>query len=264
MFDEPAHSGTEHDGNARSAAPGPGKERRHTAFFDVINASLAIHTPEQFCAWMRGDLQRIFPHGMMVCGVGEIENLGSRVRQIIACNFPREYIQTVQHPDGLTRSPLIAQWIETRRPVLFEMTNRHADAAWLENFKRFDLRNMAAHGLCDMQSHTTSYFAFAQIPGKLTPRHAGLLEMLVPHLHVALTRALSGAKQQPSPGQPAPSALTGRERQILQWMSAGKTNWEIAQVLHISENTVKNHVQRILIKLKVNTRAQAVAKGLPQ
>ena len=47
-----------------------------------------------------------------------------------------------------------------------------------------------------------------------------------------------------------------------QWLGTGKTNWEIAQVLRISEHTVKNHVQRILIKLKVNSRAQAVAKGL--
>ncbi len=45
-------------------------------------------------------------------------------------------------------------------------------------------------------------------------------------------------------------------------MVTGKTNWEIAQVLHISEHTIKNHVQHILIRLKVNTRAQAVAKAI--
>jgi DNA-binding CsgD family transcriptional regulator len=56
--------------------------------------------------------------------------------------------------------------------------------------------------------------------------------------------------------------LTPREQEVWQWLCLGKTNWEIAQVLHLSESTIKNHVQRILNKLNVNTRAQAVAIGL--
>lgn len=241
--------------------PAPAKERRHAAFFDVINSSLAINTPEQFCAWTQGGLQQIFPHGMLACGIGKIENLGSRVQNIITCNFPDEYIQTLQQKSGLISSPIIAHWLKTRSPVLFEMPVQHRNSAWLKNFKRYGLQNMASHGQCDIQSHTTSYFAFARIPGKLTARHADLLEMLVPHLHVALTRALKGAKEEPPADRTLQSGLSAREHEILKWLGSGKTNSEIAQVLHISENTVKNHVQHILLKLKVKSRAQAVAKG---
>ncbi|MEB3230478.1 MAG: response regulator transcription factor [Leptolyngbyaceae bacterium] len=52
--------------------------------------------------------------------------------------------------------------------------------------------------------------------------------------------------------------LTERERQVLTQMCEGKSNQEIAEVLHISEGTVKFHVNGILRKLDVSDRTQAV------
>lgn len=241
-------------------AQAPAEECRRDGFFDVIGASLAINTPEQFCAWTQGDLQKILPHGMLACGMGMVENNSGHIEHIITCNFPSEYLQRLQEAGGLGDSPIVAQWAQTRRPVLFEMSDEHVKSAWLENFQRYGLNNVAAHGLCDLNSLATSYFSFSQIPGKLTSRHAQLLEMLVPHLHVALTRVVGSVQQESRLPKSMPHGLTEREAEIMKWLGAGKTNWEIAQVLRISENTVKNHVQRILAKLKVSTRAQAVAK----
>jgi len=56
--------------------------------------------------------------------------------------------------------------------------------------------------------------------------------------------------------------ITDRETEILRHVQAGKTNQEIAQLLHISPLTVKNHIQKILHKLDVNNRAHAVAKAM--
>jgi DNA-binding CsgD family transcriptional regulator len=53
-----------------------------------------------------------------------------------------------------------------------------------------------------------------------------------------------------------------REVEILRWMQKGKSNAEIAQILSISQLTVKNHVQKILRKLGAHNRTQAVAKGM--
>lgn len=209
-------------------------------------------------------MQKIFPHGMMVCGVGLIEMLGVRIQHLITCNFPYGYIEAIQQPNGSVTSPILDQWVKTRRPVLFEITKQQVEIPWLEKVQRFGLQNMAAHGQCDMRSHTISYFCFANISGELTPRHAQLLSMLVPHLHTALTRALEGDKKASHSDKIIPPKLTAREQEILQWMGSEKTNWEIAQLLNISENTVKNHVQRIMAKLDVSSRAQAVAKGLFQ
>ena len=56
--------------------------------------------------------------------------------------------------------------------------------------------------------------------------------------------------------------LSGREVQVLNWVRNGKTNQEIAMILDISPLTVKNHMQKILRKLNVSNRAQAVAKAI--
>lgn len=56
------------------------------------------------------------------------------------------------------------------------------------------------------------------------------------------------------------SKLTPRECEILQWIKEGKTNFEISCILGISFSTIKNHVQKILIKLQVNNRTQAISK----
>lgn len=54
------------------------------------------------------------------------------------------------------------------------------------------------------------------------------------------------------------SNLSGRELEIMHWVSIGKTNPEIGQILGISPRTVRNHLQRIFRKLDVMNRAQAV------
>lgn len=54
--------------------------------------------------------------------------------------------------------------------------------------------------------------------------------------------------------------LTKREQQIMELLLRGMTQAEIARELVISSNTVATHIQRILLKLGVHNRAQAVAK----
>ena len=54
------------------------------------------------------------------------------------------------------------------------------------------------------------------------------------------------------------SPLTLRETQILNGVASGKTNRQMASILGLSEQTVKNHIRSILIKLGAKSRAHAV------
>lgn len=76
----------------------------------------------------------------------------------------------------------------------------------------------------------------------------------------AVTRRVIGAFA--SRGTPAPSAaleqLTDREAEVLAHLARGRTNREIAEAFVVSEATVKTHVARVLMKLDLRDRVQAV------
>ena len=56
------------------------------------------------------------------------------------------------------------------------------------------------------------------------------------------------------------SILTGREKEIFSLLIENKTTKEIAQLLQISEKTVRNHISNTMQKLGVNGRASAVVE----
>ncbi|MCS6841341.1 MAG: response regulator transcription factor [Roseiflexus sp.] len=56
--------------------------------------------------------------------------------------------------------------------------------------------------------------------------------------------------------------LSDREIEVLERIAAGGSNREIAEALHISTQTVKNHISSILRKLSLNDRTQAVLYAL--
>lgn len=59
------------------------------------------------------------------------------------------------------------------------------------------------------------------------------------------------------PQQDPFSALTDRERDVLQWIATGMSNKQIAAHLFISEETVKVHIRNLLRKLNVHSRVAA-------
>lgn len=80
---------------------------------------------------------------------------------------------------------------------------------------------------------------------------AKLIEIAAPHLgaqrHLDSEQALAG--------------LSAREREVFVLIGLGRTNGEIAAALQISESTVKAHVGRVLAKLELDSRVQAVIRA---
>lgn len=62
-------------------------------------------------------------------------------------------------------------------------------------------------------------------------------------------------------GEPVPR-LTRRELEVLQWVMAGKSSWEISMITRCSEATVNFHLANVRQKFNVNTRQQAVVKAI--
>jgi DNA-binding NarL/FixJ family response regulator len=80
---------------------------------------------------------------------------------------------------------------------------------------------------------------------------AKLIQVAAPHLLV----------REPIEANEALSSLTAREREIFVLIGRGETNSEIAAALHLSESTVKANVGRVLSKLDLRNRVEAVIRA---
>jgi LuxR family transcriptional regulator, quorum-sensing system regulator LasR len=80
-----------------------------------------------------------------------------------------------------------------------------------------------------------------------------LIAMLAHDVMCGIVKRLH-ATQQPK--------LTRRELEVLKWIAAGKSTWEISKLINISEHGVIYHVRNLLQKFDVTSRHQAVVKAL--
>ncbi|MEL6334543.1 MAG: response regulator transcription factor [Cyanobacteria bacterium J06636_28] len=85
---------------------------------------------------------------------------------------------------------------------------------------------------------------------------------LDPQIAHKLASMLQGATAAVSVHSESPSILTDRERDVLQLISEGCSNQEIADQLYLSFGTIKAYVRTILNKLSVDDRVQAAAKAV--
>jgi DNA-binding NarL/FixJ family response regulator len=143
-------------------------------------------------------------------------------------------------------------------------------------------RGMTGYGLCRLLrvrfgEHLPIIFVSADRVESLD-RTAGLLlgaddyvvkpfdpEELLARVQRLLVRSNNNHDRRPTAADAdrrRPSGLTPREREILGLLVEGLNQAQIAHRLVISPNTVATHIQRILVKLGVHNRAQAVASAV--
>jgi LuxR family transcriptional regulator, quorum-sensing system regulator CviR len=119
----------------------------------------------------------------------------------------------------------------------------------------FGLRECQTHGWRPSPGKMGSMFCFAGPSMGLDMHSNIILELIVPHLHLALSR-IWGSKSRIGPEN---GNLSAREKEVLNWLKQGKSSWDISVILGISERTVNFHVYNMMRKLGVTSRLQAVA-----
>ncbi len=234
-----------------------------TALVVAMESLNQVSSNDDLTAWTQTDFQAAFPHGAFIACLGRVLDTGVKPIAVLSANFPEESLNIAHRTNGHYDSFLMRRWLQSGEPQLFDLS-RDAEAlhmGCLDAFKASGLQNIAAHGLLDVNRDHASFFSFHQLPYPPREEQARVLKLIIPALHAALLRTIQSHTAPPSSDAARP-ALTSRESEVLTWICQGKTNSEIASILRSSPNTVKNQTHTILVKLRVNSRAQAAAEAM--
>lgn len=209
-------------------------------------------------------LYRHIPTEHMALALGRLNQHHKlyKLEKIINVNYPSAWVEHYLSESYANYDPIL-QIPSDSAPIQWKERFSHARTS-LE--KRFVTEATAA-GLGNgisfsaiSQKHNLA--CITSISGEDLASNIVLVEMLhalTPHLQQAMIRITSLL-----PSSPSSALLSTREHDIFGWMSHGKTNWEIATILNISERTVKFHVANIIRKLNANNRTHAIVLGLQQ
>ena len=236
--------------------------------FYAIDGALKVNRRFQFFLWAQGALQSLLPHESLICVRGDLDGMEYNYDIVTRLVLDDDFGDMLSDPiDGLL--PLLLDlWRRNDRRIVAS-TAAGGDDRFSPQLRgvlaRHGVQRLIAHGVRELRGDTGGFFVFLNGAAEFGLREAYLADLLLPHLHLAAHRLAAEEAADPEHSgvaAPASSVLSKREAQVLNWVREGKTNQEIAQILDISPLTVKNHVQKILRKLKVTNRAQAVARGI--
>ena len=102
------------------------------------------------------------------------------------------------------------------------------------------------------------------VGGSYQPRHRAVMDQLQPHLANAYLLALDFGSLERATADTAVferAGLSQRQAEVLSWLSAGKSNAEIATILALKPSTVKAYVQAVFDKLGVDNRHAALVQA---
>lgn len=94
-----------------------------------------------------------------------------------------------------------------------------------------------------------------------TIQRFNMLRLIGEHLHARAARLaqeehlIQGSKRRKT-------LLTPRETEVLTWVARGKSTWDIAQIVGISEKSIEFHLDAVRLKLQASNRTQAVVKAI--
>jgi DNA-binding CsgD family transcriptional regulator len=181
--------------------------------------------------------------------------------QHITSGYPDDYQLLYQERAFLGRDPTVAHCLTSTEPLVWrEQMYDPSSYEILEESHKFGL----GHGLSvpvHESGRIVSMLSLARDrPFDSASEKAYVLaagNVLAHCLHVASENIILPevlAQRRPH--------LSPREKQCFQLVALGKSNWDIGQLLNISEETAAFHVKNVLKKLQVSTRMQAVAIGV--
>jgi len=229
--------------------------RRHRELYELLQSD---------------DIQRFIPHEILISAWGDFGGL--QLQRDVISGLPglRTGLLHDCTMNGIL-AILYKRWLaESRQPLLLESAN-NAQPEYSNCTCKFHIFlqgkwSMLVHGVTNVRDGEVSLYVALRESPIVTGSVEGFrlsVDPLIAQIDVAFRR-VAALKSPTTMGLQESSAslpiLSRREEEVLSVVAQGKTNFDAAKALGVSEFTVKAHMQRIMRKLGAHNRTEAVAK----
>ncbi len=174
---------------------------------------------------------------------------------LLMCNYPPEWIAHYGEKGYVKHDPMVRELFRTYHPYTWsEVRTRrevsHAGSQVLNEASDFGFNE----GFVVPIYEASGYTGLVSLAGRnvvILEETRNALTLACIYLHSKLSTLRRRTTD-------VDFALTDREHECLAWAAAGKSDWEIGQILTISSKTVNYHIENAKRKFGVATRVQAI------
>jgi PAS domain S-box-containing protein len=166
-------------------------------------------------------------------------------------------LETVSVPSYVIDPTGIIRWINpAARRIFGDVRGRQFTSVVApEDTRR--AREHFARKIAGTERVTDAQVALVDSDGGRVSVDVSSVPLMQGHRLVGVFGQISDVQEEPE--HPPPPHLTPRQSEVLRLLQRGHSTEQIAQELHLSTETVRNHVRHLLRALGVNTRLEAVA-----
>lgn len=256
----------------RDACEGITAEERDT-FLRIVEASWLIKRHHDFHLWLQGEIQHFIRHEVLISAHGYFDTWQLKLDIISSLPGVRTHLLAHCSIDDILKA-LFERWVNNeRRPFVLDSLQELAPGdvecqCPLHTVLR-NTKSVLVHGVRNERGNCGSLYVALHsasvtqgcMSGCFSRAPCFVLDSLITQIDIAsrTLASLPSGKTTPTAFRDGgPFSLSEREREILEWVCKGKTNFETGMILDISSFTVKNHIKRIFQKIGANNRVQAV------
>ena len=228
------------------------------AAFDFVDAIERVTDPATVIELFDGELKRYGFHAWLITG---LPNHGERIDPLMMLNgWPKDWTETYTRLNLVQNDPVVAHCFRSTAPFVW----RDAPYDPLTNPKAKEVMDRATdfrmnEGFCVPIHSSEGFQAVVTMAGEQVEAARQVRRAL----HLMALYAYGKAVELCLPKKfPEPRLLTKREREVLQWTAAGKTAWEISQILGVAESTIIAHLKSAAAKYDTPNRIATVVAAL--
>jgi len=258
------NAGSNEGDNADGNADGSIVSLRYEVLFQAMRSSTQVSSHLEYYRWLQTEISAFIPHKSVLAAWGDFE--AGELNFDLASSLEGDTTQNLRQVSDLknilsrlfrgVRDSGRSWTVLTNLPEKAEAIGLDLNSPFYRKHFKLPQALLVYVMRCERGAYDCMYIFSVEKAGQEVD--LTVLDLVMPHVDAALRRV----KCLCSPSETEPeldgSSLSDREHEVLNWVSQGKSNEEIGQILGISRNTVKNHLKRIFAKMGVTARSQAV------